>query len=343
MRARARFSGMNMRALRAFATSRLPGRRVLAPVFAAAALALAGWLLHRQLQKYSLAEIGDMLRSIGASDLLVAAAFAAGSYFCLTLSEALGVRYTGKRLPYPKIAFASFCSLSLGHNIGFAALSSGAIRYRFYSQWGLSLGDVGRIILLSGATIGLGYASLAGASLIARPDLAAEMLGLSHGLARALGGALLLGVALYLLAAWRADEAGMRIWRWRLAMPPLRIAALQVVIGAANTACVVGVLYTALSALAEANYLAVVAVYVTASVAAIASHVPGGLGVLEAVVMSFAPSASTFGALVAFRVVYFLVPLALGSVLFAGFEAYRRLGRRGEQGFAVPQPHGGKQ
>jgi uncharacterized membrane protein YbhN (UPF0104 family) len=331
---------MNMRALRAFARSGLFSRRVAAPAFAVAALALAGWLLHRQLQKHSLADIAGALREIGVGDMALALAFAAGSYFCLTLSETLGVRYTGKRLPYRKIAFTSFVSLSLGHNIGFAALSSGTIRYRFYSAWGFTLGDVGRIVLLCGTTIGLGYATLAGAALIVRPDLATDMLGLSEGLARLCGAALLLGVAVYLLVAWRADEAGFRIWRWRVAMPPVAIAALQVVIGAANTACVVGVLYTTLSALTEASYLAVVAVYVLAAVAAIASHVPGGLGVLEAVVMSFSPEVSTFGALVAFRVAYFLIPLCLGAALFAGSELYRRWA--GGAAFAVPQPRGGE-
>ena len=332
-----------MRALRAFARPGSLGRRLAAPTFAVAALALAGWLLHRQLQKYSIGEIAEALAAVGLHDVLLALAFAAGSYFCLTLSETLGVRYSGRRLPYRKIAFASFCSLSLGHNIGFAALSSGAIRYRFYSGWGLTLGDVGRIVLLSGTTIGLGYATLAGASLIARPDLAADMLGLSEGVARAAGAALLVGVALYLLVAWRAGGAGFRLWRWRIAMPPLPIAALQVVIGSANTACVVGVLHTALSAMTEVSYLAVVAVYVLASVAAIASHVPGGLGVLEAVVMSFSPEVSTFGALVVFRVAYFLIPLCLGALLFAGSEGYRRwASHSGGAAFAVSQPRGGE-
>jgi uncharacterized membrane protein YbhN (UPF0104 family) len=93
----------------------------------------------------------------------------------------------------------------------------------------------------------------------------------------------------------------------------------------------------------EVSYLAVVAVYVLASVVAIASHVPGGLGVLEAVVMSFSPDVSTFGALVVFRVAYFLIPLCLGAPLFAGSEGYRRwASHSGGAAFAVPQPRGGE-
>lgn len=328
--------------MRPFATLRLRRRRVLIAIFAVAALGLAGYLLQRQLAKYDVAEIHGSLAELGLQDLLVALLFVAGSYFCLTLSETLSVHYAGKRLPYRKIAFVSFIALSLGHNIGFAALSSGAIRYRFYSRWGLTLGDVGRIVALCGATVALGHATLAGLALLARSDLTQDMLGLSAGLSRAAGLGLLAAVGLYVAVAWRAGGAAVRVGRWRIAMPSLATAALQVAIGSANTACIAGVLFTALSAMAEANYLAVVAVYVVASAAAILSHVPGGLGVLEAVAMSFAPGVSTFGALVAFRALYFLAPLALGASLFAGFEASRRRVGRSGPAVGVPQPHGGE-
>src|SRR3546814_10919571 len=80
----------------------------------------------------------------------------------------------------------------------------------------------------------------------------------------------------------------------------------------------------------DVSYVAVASVYVLAILAAIVSHVPGGLGVLEAVVLmlvaeSAGSEACIIGVLVAFRVVYFLVPLALGSVLFAGSELARRV------------------
>jgi glycosyltransferase 2 family protein len=180
---------------------------VLIPAFALAALALAVYLLRRQLAEYSVADVRDSLAALGPLDLLAAVAFAAGSYFCLTLSETLSVRHAGKRLPYRKVAFTSFVALSLGHNIGFAALSSGAIRYRFYSSWGLTLGDVGRIVVLCGTTVALGHATLAGLALLGRPDLAAELLGLSSGAARAAGAGLLIAIGLYLAAAWRAGGA----------------------------------------------------------------------------------------------------------------------------------------
>ena len=76
--------------------------------------------------------------------LLAAGGFAAASYVCLTGFDALGVRYAGRPLAYGRVALASFTALSIGHNLGFAALSSGAVRYRFYRRWGLTGPAVGQ-------------------------------------------------------------------------------------------------------------------------------------------------------------------------------------------------------
>jgi glycosyltransferase 2 family protein len=46
------------------------------------------------------------------------------------------------------------------------------------------------------------------------------------------------------------------------------------------------------------------------------SHVPGGLGVLEATVAYLLPDAAAIGALIAFRAVYFFLPLSIGLPAF---------------------------
>jgi uncharacterized membrane protein YbhN (UPF0104 family) len=53
--------------------------------------------------------------------------------------------------------------------------------------------------------------------------------------------------------------------------------------------------------------------------------VPGGLGVIESVVMFLLPGANLIGALLVFRFVYFLVPLVVGGAVFAVTEiVFRR-------------------
>jgi uncharacterized membrane protein YbhN (UPF0104 family) len=58
-------------------------------------------------------------------------------------------------------------------------------------------------------------------------------------------------------------------------------------------------------------------VYVIANISSLISHVPGGLGVIESVVVFLLPAANVIGAVLVFRVLYFLVPLALGCLVFA--------------------------
>ena len=141
-------------------TWRARRRRRLKSLVVAAAIGLAVFLLYRALRHYSFAELRIAVSAVPGMRLAGAAGFAGASYLCLTLFDYLGLHYAGRPLPYRKAALASFCSLSLGHNIGLSALSSGAIRYRFYSRWGLGAEDVAKVMLFSGATVGLGLSSL---------------------------------------------------------------------------------------------------------------------------------------------------------------------------------------
>lgn len=304
-------------------------RRLIGLTIAGVLLLLFAWFLWRQWQEIDVSEAIASARAIPLFNLLAAGAFATLSYLCLTGFDFMAVRYAGKPLPYRKVALASFVSLSIGHNIGVATLSSGAIRYRFYSRLGLSEGDVGRVILFCGATVGIGLLILAGLAAVLNPSLAGEILRLDSP-------ALVVGLGLLclvLIAGYVAMAAFVRrtvhIKRWRLEMPPLRLALGQVVLGPLNFACVAGCLYWCVAALGDVGYFGVATAYVIGNLAALVSHVPGGLGVLEGVVMVLMPGASVVGGLLIFRAVYFLVPLAIGAPLFGLVELWG-LGRRKE-------------
>lgn len=294
-------------------------RRFGVPLLGIAGAALAAFLLYRTLSRYDFDELVASIMSIPAANLALAMGFAAASYLTLTCFDYLAVRYAGKPLPYRYVALASFCSLSLGHNIGFAALSSGAIRYRFYSRAGLSVEDIAKVILFCGITVGLGLAVLAGLALLLRPEQAQEVTGLSRTLVLAIGAASLIGPAIYVLVAATVRKP-LHFRRWSIAMPGLKLALAQVIIGPINFAFVAACLYAVLSAIAGVGYPAVATVYVLANVATLITHAPGGLGVIESVVVTLLPAANLIGAVLVFRFVYFLVPLAIGGTLFAVTE-----------------------
>lgn len=284
----------------------------------AVAILAAGWLIHRTLSQYSWQDIRSSLADIPPGNFALALAFAAASYICLTLFDFLALRYVGKPLAYRRAALASFTALSIGHNVGIAALSSGAVRYRFYSRWGLGAEEIAKLIVFCGATVGLGLVSLAGLCLILLPGTAGKVAGLGTGASMALGaGCIAVGAAYVAAAAFLRREVRLRNWRFQL--PSAGIAALQVAIGTLNFAFVAACLHQLLGG--NAGYLETTAAYVVGNLTALVSHVPGGLGVLEATLAFLLGGSASIGALIAFRVVYFFIPLPLGLVLLLASEA----------------------
>ncbi|MFH6785168.1 MULTISPECIES: lysylphosphatidylglycerol synthase transmembrane domain-containing protein [Methylobacterium] len=286
-------------------------------------VALGGYLLYRTLAGYSLDQLVQSVRALPAGRLAAAGGFAAASYLCLTGIDWLALRAAGTPLPYPRVALAAFISLGLGHSIGFAGLSSGAIRYRFYTRWGLHTADVAKAVLFCGVTVAVGLMALGAVAVLVHPDLARDVTGLGSGAVLAAGLACAGGVAGYLgLAAWWRKPLTFR--RWSLEMPPLPLAAAQVGLGAVNFALVSACLHQVLSAVSDVGYLAVASVFVIANAAVLITHVPGGVGVIESVVVHLLPKTDVIGPLIAFRCLYFLGPLALGLLAFAVTEAVFR-------------------
>ncbi len=280
-------------------------------------------LLSRALRGYDFDEVTEALRAVSPRRLGLAIACVAGSYLSLTLFDALAMRYVRRRLSYRQIALASFCALSIGHNVGFAALSSGAIRYRFYSRWGLAPQEIGKVIVFCAMTVGLGLLTLGGLAWTLTPDLAAKMTGLPSLAARVVG-LLALALALGWVGLALVVRRRLRIWRWYIDMPSPHLAAGQLLVGTMNFAFVAAALHQAILSVAQIGYLEVAAAYVIGNTAAIASHIPGGLGVIEAAVIYLLPSADLLAAVLLFRAVYYLLPLPLGALCLALSELHFR-------------------
>ncbi len=297
-------------------------KKIIARLVIFAAIGVAAWLIYRALSRYTFGEILDAVLQIPLGRLLAGIGFVCLSYFCLTLFDALAVRYVGQRLAYRRVAITSFTSLAIGHNVGVAALSSGAVRYRFYSRWGFSGEEVAKIILFCGVTVGLGLATVAGLSCLVMPESAARIIGLSRTGALLLGIACIAGSLGYVILAG-ALRGSVRIFRWTFEMPSLPLAAGQVVVGTANFLCVSACLHQLVLAFGTPAFLETATAYVGANVTALISHVPGGIGVLETTIAFLLGQTANIGALVAFRAIYFFLPLPLGLISFSIAEFLR--------------------
>lgn len=300
--------------------------RRLVPYVVIAAVGAAVALLYRNLRQYDLLDLVSSIAAISFGDFAIAIGWAAASYLCLTGFDYLALRYVKRDLPYTLVAFTSFVALSIGHNLGIAFLSSGAIRYRLYSRAGLGADDIAKVIAFCGVTVGLGLSTLGGIALLLQKETAAQLLAIPTSFVAPLSAISLAIPTVYVLAALMIRRQ-LRIRSFVLEMPDVKLALLQILVGSVNFAFVAACLHSSIAAFSDVPYPTVTAVYVIANVAGLISHIPGGLGVIEGVVLYLLPDRQLLAAVLVFRFVYFLVPLALGSALFAISEI--RLGGKG--------------
>lgn len=292
----------------------------IGPIMGAVVIGLVAVLAYRVLREYRWQDIAQAIAAIPWASIVRGAFFAGLSYLCLTFFDWIALRCINKPLPWRRAALASFTSLSIGHNVGFAGLSSGAVRYRFYSRWGLSFEDVAKLVIFCAITVAAGLVTVGGCSLLLKPDLGSSVSGADSMLVRFAGALMLVIPAAYVSLA--RIRRSVSFFRWSVQLPSTGLAAAQVGVGSLNYVCVAACLHQLLGGASSVGYLDVTTAYVLANTGVIASHVPGGVGVLEAIVLSLLPGASVVAAVLLFRVIYYLVPLALGLPILALSEVF---------------------
>jgi phosphatidylglycerol lysyltransferase len=293
-----------------------------------ALLGLAVYVLHHLLRQYHLHDILDRVRAIPSGKIWRAAILTCCGYGCLTLYDALAVRFAGARVPYARVALISFMSYAIGHNVGLTTLSGGAIRYRAYSALGLSAKQIATIIGFGTLTFGLGSGVLLGSSLLSNAGLSGSILHVHAWLATSTGCLLLCGVAGYVwLVCTR--HAPLKVWRVELPIPRPRIALAQIAIGCLDLLCVAGVLFVLLPPHAAISFAAFAGVYLIALAAGVISQIPGGIGVFELVLIALLPDVPKdrmLGALLVYRAIYYFAPFILALVLLGVHELWAHRG-----------------
>ncbi len=301
--------------------------RYLGPLATLLLFAAALWVLHAELAEHRFADIGRELKAIPAARLLLAAALSALGYLVLTGYDALSLRYIGNPLPYRKVALASFIAYAFSHNIGLGPLTGASIRYRLYMACGLSAGEVARVVGFGTLTLALGFIVAAGLAFVIEPlAIPAPLHSLSASI-RPMGMFLLFLAAGYLLwSAIRRDPITIR--GWQIAVPSPSLAAAQIPLGVLDWALAAGVLYVLLPAVPALTYPEFLGIFLIAAGAGVLSYIPGGLGVFEAVLLLMLPPAfptpAALGALLAYRLVYYLLPLGIATILLAGHEVQQK-------------------
>lgn len=296
-------------------------------VFGLLLLGGALFIVQREFRTLSWVDVKGALDNTPASSLWAAAGFTLAAYIVLTAYDRLGSVYAGHPVSYARTSLASFVAYSLANNLGFATVSGAAVRYRFYAAWGLPPIAIAKVVAFTSLTFGLGGFALGGLVLVMEPEVLPFFGGgTPRWVMQAAGGAMWSIVAAYILAARFVSH--FRLFGHRIDLPGLPMAVGQTALASADVAVTALVFWTLLPHVDGLTFLHFLGIYVLALSAGIMANVPGGIGVFDGAILiglsDYLPAPVVIGALLLFRMYYYIVPLFLAGLLFAGFEISQR-------------------
>jgi phosphatidylglycerol lysyltransferase len=308
---------------------RVPSARLLRPAAAVASVLVFGaalWVIHRSVAELSLHDVARALGAMAGSDVALALLLSFGSYAALTGFDVLGLRFVGSPLPYRQVALASFMAQAIAHTAGFAALTATSIRFRLYSDAGVKAVDVARVAVFCAASFGLGAAAVIAGAALSQTHHVAEALRLPAVAVKVCG--LLAAGVLAAYAALTLTHPRIRLGGWSLSLPGWRTTLGQAALAVLDLTLAAGALYVLMPSGAEGSFPAFLGLYTIAITAGVLSHVPGGVGVFEGIMLLFfpqLPTADLLGAVLVYRLVYNLLPLVLAVGLLGVYEVADRL------------------
>ena len=288
--------------------------------------ALAAFMIYRQLAKYSIEELENALLSIPLQNLLYALLASFVGYIALSTYDYLALKYIKTKLASWKWILTGFIGFSVSNNAGHAIVSGGAVRYRFYSRWGISPGDIVKMVTFSGFTYLVACFFLIIVGYILTPDHAFggnDSTKMSTFITMILS---VIGLFIYLWASiyYKKD---LVIKGVDFKMPKFSLALKQIFIGSLDIVMASMVLYSVLICFVDIDFFTFMGAFIIAQVLGVYSQVPGGLGVFELVFSNILPGqdnqAILFGALIAYRIIYYLLPLILSGIVLVIYEYLR--------------------
>jgi uncharacterized membrane protein YbhN (UPF0104 family) len=295
-----------------------------APVVGLLIFAGVAWVMVHELRDLPLGEVRAYLADLPMSFIALALGLTALNFIVLSGYDWLAMRYVGVDLAYRRVAFSAFIGYAFSQAIGNPLITGGGVRYRLYSSWGLSGRDIAKTVLFAGVSFWLGCFALGSFLFLGQP-VSLQTLELPVRPA-VIGLACLLPTAGYVgLTSLR--ERPLVIRGWSLDMPAQWMVPAQVGLAVADLFVAASVLYVLLPSGTEVSYLYLLGVFQIALIAGVMSHVPGGLGVFDGIlIMMLGPFLSTsviVGAVLAFRVIFHILPLTLASASYLLFETFR--------------------
>ena len=289
---------------------------------------LAAGMLWWQLRNYSLSDIAHAILDIPFVNLVAACVACFAGYLALSLYDFLALKYVGGRVSWWKWMLAGMLGFAISNNAGHAVVSGGAIRYRLYTRWRIRGGDILKMLTISGITYFLGASAIVVIGYFLIPSAVFQnSVGVNMGL-----NALFIGCATVLITYFAVTiffhKKSIKIGDVRFQIPSTDMALKQTILGITDSVLAGLVLYFCLTPFVQIPFGTFIGLFVIAQTTGVFSQVPGGIGVFESVFLLALPDgvdkANIFGALLAYRIIYYLLPLIGVGSLFFVYERWLR-------------------
>ena len=325
------------------------------PFVGLAAVTFSIYLLSKELRDVHLADIWQAMLDRGFLMFLLCVGSTLLAYAALAWYDRIALMHIGKKLSWLVVSVVSFTAYALGHNIGVSVLSSGVVRYRAYSRMGLNVAEVAIVTAFCAFTFAYGAIFLGGLVLVGDPGLVSRVLDLPNFVALLIGAGMLAFVALYQFGALLKLRP-LHFRSFTLSYPSAPIAFRQLFAAPIEIIGAAAIIYFALPDYINPGFFAVLGIFLASFSAGLVLQAPGGIGVFEFVFlkgiltadMLTSPDAGimkaqVLAALVMFRLLYLLIPLALSCAVVLHFERDALFGavraalgsRKGEEALPV--------
>lgn len=277
-------------------------------------------LLARAARAIDWVQVGEALSGYGAATLLIAALLTAASYLVYCGYDLAARRYAHHHLSTGRVMLIAAIAYSLALNIG-ALIGGTGFRFRMYSRAGLGLAAISRIAVFSASTNWLGYLVLAGALFASGTVEPPPRFTAAAGALQWLGAAMLAVSLVYLFACHRLHGRIFHVRGHHFRLPSVPLALAQFGLAALNWSLMAAIIFVLLP---QADYPTVLGASLFTAVASSLLHVPGGLGVLEAIFIATFEhrigATQVLAALLAYRMLYYVAPLLLAFVAYLLLE-----------------------
>lgn len=301
--------------------------RYLGPIIISAIFLLAIYLLYHKLKAYSIAQIRQSLEQISYFRIGFSLILMVVNYIILVGYDWLALKAIHKKLPLPKVGLVSFVGQAVSYNFG-ALLGGTSVRYRFYSAWGFSISEIVRLVLMLAVTFWVGALGLCGIIFIWAPPVIPDELLQNMPIkdVRILG-IILSAVACSYLALCFCIRKPIHIFGKEFVFPTPKIAIAQCIVAGIDIVAACACMYVLLPEDIGVGFMEFLPSYLMAQVAVVLTHIPGGVGIFELVILELTHTTKTqavFAAVLLFRLIYYIIPLLAAAVLLAIYEARQR-------------------